>query len=237
MAQLHFVRLRHKDSQDPFCDPMADIKNVVQQAFIDGPLLFKNILSEEQIDYLRAYLKVFQTRLAEDKTPLAVQMKIFMKAMKSKFSKRELDMMLKIFAQYILCIYAMHERRDGAVDAAYRSKFRAAGGLLTLLGSLSEDTRNKVLKEFNESLYLNSEDAKGGVVDAVCFEDKARTIADIKDLAASSMGATGDQSWSAVAKACDEAVARTENTDKSVAFSLAYPDYDTPYFEVTVDDA
>ena len=77
---LHFIRLRKKDSTEPFCDPMADIKQVVQQAFKELPVLYRELFkneekgNEEKADYLKAYLKVFTTRLEEDKTPLLQQL-------------------------------------------------------------------------------------------------------------------------------------------------------------------
>ena len=74
VKKLHFSRARAPHVQGPFCDPMADIKEIMTQCFQCLPVLFEKKFGEERKDLLKAYLRVFQTRLAEDSAPMLDQL-------------------------------------------------------------------------------------------------------------------------------------------------------------------
>jgi len=234
---LHFIRLRKKDSTEPFCDPMADIKQVVQQAFKELPVLYRELFKdEEKADYLKAYLKVFTTRLEEDKTLLLQQLMEFAGAMHSKFSDKELQFFEQMLGKYILYTFALYQRRDGAVDAKERGAIRAASALLTVHEELSQETMNKVLEELpkvKEHFEHFDETIQG--VDALCIEDANKTVKDIKALVAWHFNPGAD--WKTTAKLCDTYVQQAEgNSEKDIAAALAYPDYESPYFEMETEN-
>ena len=236
--KLHFLRLRRKDSTEPFCDPMADIKVVVQQAFKELPVLYKELFKDEQkADYLKAYLKVFVTRLEEDRTPLLEQLVDFAGAMKSKFSDKELVFFEQMLGKYVLCSFALYQRRDGAVDAKERGAVRAASALLAMQELLSKETLERIRQELPDAnKQLERFDSTVSTVDALCVEDKNKTVNNIKDLVAWHMSAD-NRGWKETAKACDQYISgATDTTAKEIAASLAYPDYDSPYFEIEVED-
>ena len=237
-AELHFCRVRQKDSHEPFMDPTADIVEVVNQAFKEIPVLFKDVLQEEEIDYLRSITKVMSTRVEEDKAPLDEQLGAFFGALnKIHYCKRH--KIIESFALYILCRYMLQLRRDGQVDKDDRERMRASSSLLALLSYLNQDTAKAVKEQVKKEVvdYMTDPTVTVRTVDAVCIEDNSKTVNDIKDLAASAMGATGSNKWEDVARACDKYVTEAEkDSDKVIAAALAYPDYSTPYFELGVTD-
>lgn len=237
-SELHFVRIREKDSKEPFCDPYADIKFVVTSFFKELPNLYHLALSpaSEKVDYLKACLKVFLTRLEEDPQPVKDQLNAFQTAMKKAFTHAEILFFGEEFLSYVFCTFVLHYRRDAKVDKP--TTMRLASLLLTLSGSVPPDVWAHMMEGTQEELKDKLECAASHMeeVRAACVEDDAKSIPDIKDLAAQAMGATGSQKWEDVAAACDKYVQEaTVDDDKVVAAALAYPDYPTPYFEVTKD--
>lgn len=234
--KLHFLRLRKKDSAEPFCDPFSDIKVVVQQAFKELPILYREICDDPQkVDYLKAYLKVFVTRLEEDPTPLVQQLDDFYLAMADKFTKAELLFFERMLGVYILHAFALYQRRDGAVDAKERGAFRSVSAALAMKQQLSKETFEKVMEEVKGAKeVLNKFESSVTAVDALCVEDEAKTVKNIKDLVAWDM--EPGASWNEVAEACNTYVSKAEDvSDKTIAASLAYPDYKSPYFEIEVE--
>ena len=240
-TKLHFLRIRERDSRDPFVDPMADIKQVVEDFFRELPMLYKTAMNpeEEKVDYLRAYLKVFTTRLYEDATTsMSDQLEEAKAAFAKKFTPEELWFFVRCFAEYVIALYSLHVRRDGKVDKKERAAFRAGGLFFVLSGMVNPEVWNAMLKSLPEEItkMLGTAPAADLNVSAVCVEDSSKSVDNIKELAAAAMGATGSQSWDSVATACDDYVrTATETTDKGIAASLAFPTYDNPFFEITVD--
>lgn len=237
-SELHFVRIREKDSKEPFCDPYADIKFVVTSFLKELPNLYHLALnpSNEKVDYLKACLKVFLTRLEEDPQPVKEQLHTFQTAMKKAFTPDELLFFGEEFLSYVFCTFVLHYRRDAKVDRP--TAMRLASLLLTLSGSIAPDMWAAMLNGMQEDLKDKLECAASHLeeVRAECVEDPTKSIPDIKDLAAQAMGATGSQKWEDVAAACDKYVQEAAaDGDKVIAAALAYPDYPTPYFEVTKD--
>lgn len=238
MIDLHFLRVREKGSSEPFIDPYADIKEVVSSFAKELPRLYKLSLNppEEKVDLLKAYIKVCETRLLEDKTPLTEQMAAFEKSLKELFDTRELWFFAEVFTKYVLVTYALHMRRDGKVDAERRASFRMGSLLLTLAGLMSPDVWATAMNSIPEEIsrHLNTAPEQAQEVMALCVEDPTQNISDIKTLAADAIGATGASTWEEVAAACDKYAEESINADdKTIAASLAYPSYKAPFFELT----
>lgn len=233
---LHFCRLRHKDSKEPFLDPTADIVEVVHQAFKEIPVVLKDVLSEEDIDYIRSITKVLVTRLEEDRAPVDTQLRAFTEAF-NKLGQEKTNLLMRYFSVYIFCRYMLQHRRDGQVDKKDREAIRSSSALLSILPYTDKDTYDKVKEGLKQSIkeYIDTVYTTVNTVDALCIEDESKTIKDIKDLAASEMGATGNTSWESVAAACDKYILETsKDGEKEIAISLAYPDYTSPYYELGV---
>lgn len=234
MNKLHFLRLRNRNSGDPFCDPLADIKTVVQQMFREIPMLYKELFKDqEKTDLLKAYFKVFVTRIEEDAAPLNEQLDAFYKAMNKLLTKEEHIWLTEYISNYILSTFALHHRRDGAVDVKERMSMRSASAVLSLQTSLSKATMEKVLEELEGAAKFIKAAPPDVTVDALCVEDGNKTIKNIKENVANLMS-PGD-SWEDVAKACDSYAMNSIDEEKAVSAALAYPDYKTPYFEVESD--
>ena len=240
-TKLHFLRIRERSSKDPFVDPMADIKQVVEDFFRELPMLYKTALSpeDEKVDYLRAYLKVFVTRLYEDSSVgMAEQLEQAKEAFAAKFTAQELWFFARCFTEYVLTIYSMHVRRDGKVDVKERAAFRSGGLFFVLAGMTDPVIWNDIIKAVPKKIAAELDTAPQAdlCVDAMCVEDNSKSVRNIKELAAATMGATGTQTWDAVAAACDEYVRTSEaDDDKSIAAAVAFPTYANPFFEVTAD--
>jgi len=72
-------------------------------------------------------------------------------------------------------------------------------------------------------------------VDALCIEDANKTVKDIKALVAWHFNPGAD--WKTTAKLCDTYVQQAEgNSEKDIAAALAYPDYESPYFEMETEN-
>lgn len=232
---LHFVRHRVRNSQDPFCDPIADIKYVFQQMFKEIPQVYLHIFKdEEKSDLLKAYFKVFVTRLEEDPASLDKQLAAFYAAFLEAFNKKELAWLKEYVFHYCLATFALHMRRDAAVDAHNRNSFRASSALLSIRPYLAEGTFNEVKTELAQAGSGKEIEAPAPdvTVDALCVEDSEETVRNIKELAAHQM--SPGSSWEEAAAACDEyAMSAKDGDPKAVPTALAYPDYKTPYFEVS----
>lgn len=233
--KMHFIRLRTKNSQEPFVDPMSDIKVVMKQLFKELPHAFELVFGEtNKVDYLKAYFKVLLTRLEEDKAPLDEQLMAFDDAMFNLLSDKERSWVHYYVFEYMLSTFALYERRDGAVDSKERGAIRASSAMLAMREHLRPGTFEKIKKEMADMGAGFNSTPKEVLVDALCVEDAKKTIKDVKEHVAGLImpGST----WEEAAKACDNyAVTSIESDDKAVAASLAYPDYSVPYFESEVD--
>ena len=143
--KMHFIRLRTKNSQEPFVDPMSDIKVVMKQLFKELPHAFELVFGEtDKVDYLKAYFKVLLTRLEEDKEPLDEQLMAFDDAIFKLLSDKERSWVHYYVFEYMLSTFALYERRDGAVDSKERGAIRASSALLAMREHLRPGTFEKV---------------------------------------------------------------------------------------------
>lgn len=242
-TKLHWIRVKHKDSNEAFVDPMADIKTVVQQAFKEAPYLI-NLQEPEKAERLRQILKVFCTKLEESSESLDDILTEFLAVVRRDMQDITVDLVFG-FALYILSTFALHMRRDGAINKAQNTAFNSTAALLTLYSIFPEvkkcalsDITDKNIRDDVENFVKAYKPSP--IVNAICFEDtdNRMTIKDIKDVVALAFGATGEQSWNAVAEACDKIVRDEVGTEtQQVAAALAYPTYDKPYYEAESDNA
>ena len=218
MAELHFCRLRKKDSNDEFLDPEADIKELMPKAFAVAERYTGKDMSEEDKMYLHNILKVLETRVLEDYAALSDQASDFFSAF-AKLPKKSQAEFMQAVGMYLISCWMLHLRRDGQADSR-GPRFAAEVQALSIYNSMP------VLQE---PLPLEI------TVDAVCVETN-EIFHDIKDTASVTIGAAPGISWEEAAAACDKYLDKNpDDVEKVVAASLAYPTYKGPYFEVTVD--
>lgn len=221
MAELHFCRLRKKDSNDEFLDPEADIKELMPKAFAVAEnhlRTYIKIEAQKDVDYLHSILKVLETRVLEDYTPLARQAREFEEAF-NKLPRGIRDMFMQNVGYYLVSCWMLHLRRDGQADKR----------------SPRFTTETQAL-----DIYLSMEPMPDMLppettVDAICVETN-QVFHDIKDTASITVGLPSMTPWDEAAAACDKYLDKNlDDVEKVVAASLAYPTYKGPYFEVTVD--
>lgn len=238
MAELHFIRSRQKGSVEPFCDPMADVKELLDGFFTELPAIYKKVFNpdEDKFHMLKAIFKVFLTRLKEDRTSVLDQIKEFNEVINERYSKEEVKFFTTAFAHYMFISSVLFYRRDAKVDAKERKSLRMSSVAMTVASMFkSWDS----LTKDNEHLKAAMADApeEFTVVDAICVEDTKFSINDIKNIVADAIGSSVEVSWKEIAEACDSyVVAAKEDTEEVVAAAIAYPDYNAPYFEVTKED-
>lgn len=223
MSDLHFVRLRRKDSADSFLDPEADIKNIMPRAlaFVEKCLAKHN--TDTDVQQFHNCVKVLETRLLEDPTPLKDQVALFEQAL-SCIAHMEPEMFQQL-GKYFFYSWIVHMRRDGQADN--RVPVFAEECLL------SRDNEEDLKKAKD---ILEKDKIKPVEADAACVET-GEIIRNIKDEIGYSIGAAKDMTWNELADACDKYVEFGEGDDKKlIAASLAYPTYSKPYFELSVED-
>ena len=229
MPDLHFIRVRQKDSNDPFVDPEADIRNIFQRAVLDTTQVTR-LVDEDNAEYLMKVFAVMTTRLAEDKTKLTDQFKEFYTAL-NKVPTPLVRSFMENVGWWCALSYMLFSRRDSKLDARDKKKMSASSAYLYLCDLLSEDTKNKVeeeLKDYLEDVLNNQQiDCQ---VDAVCAETGER-IQDIQNLV-SNMFSAGKLTWSEAADACDKYFEETDDENIQIAAALAYPNYDKATFTV-----
>ena len=234
--KMHFLRMRTKNSQEPFVDPMSDIKVVMKQLFKELPIAFGMTFKDsDKVDYLKAYFKVFCTRLEEDRAPLDEQLDVFEVSLLELLTDEERNWLYYYTFEYMLATFALYERRDGAVDSRERGAIRAASALLAMREQLCPTLFERMKNDLAEAGKNFNKAPKDITVDALCVEDDKKTVKDIKEHVADLLmpGCT----WEEAAKACDNyALNSIESDDKAIAASLAYPDYKVPYFESEVEN-
>ena len=230
MADLHFMRVRQKDSNDVFIDPEADIKNIFQKAVLDTAQTIK-LADEDSADYLMKVFAVMTTRLAEDKTKLTDQFAEFCRAY-DKVPDRLQHTFMENVGWWCLLSYMLFSRRDARLDAKDKRKMSASSAYLYLSSLLSEDTKKQVETELKDYLdVVMHEQPQDCQVDAVCVETGER-IQDIQNLV-SNMFSAGTMTWTEAARACDKYFDEVDDENIQIAAAMAYPDYENATFTVT----
>lgn len=223
MSDLHFVRLRRKDSTDSFLDPEADVKSIMPRALAYVEKVLAKHYPADDVQHIHNCVKVLETRLLEDPTPLKEQVDLFCYAMMG-VAEMEADL-FHYLGKYFFYSWLLHMRRDGQADN--RVPMFAEECLL------SKDNAED-LKQAEE--ILGKDKIKPVEADAACVET-GEVIRDIKDEVGYSIGADKDMTWDQLADACDKYVEFGEGDEKQlIAASLAYPTYSKPYFELIVED-
>ena len=221
MAELHFCRLRKKDSNDEFLDPEADIKELMPKAFAVAEKHLRTYIkieAQKDVDYLHSILKVLETRALEDYTPLARQAHEFDEAF-NKLPRGARSMFMQNVGYYLVSCWLLHLRRDGQADKR-SPRFTTETQALNIYRAM-EPGPDMLPPDI--------------LVDAICVETN-QMFHDIKDTASVTVGAAPGTSWDEAAAACDKYLDKNpDDVEKVVAASLAYPTYKGPYFEVTVN--
>ena len=218
MAELHFCRLRKKDSNDEFLDPEADIKELMPKAFAAAEWYTGNFIDEKDKTYIHNITKVFETKILEDYSPLAEQAADFVAAL-GKLPTYISAAFAEAVGLYLISSWMLHLRRDGQAD---RKGPRFA-------------TESKALEIYKAMVPSPDPLPPETTVDSICVET-GDIFHDIKDTASVTVGAAPGTSWDEAAAACDKYLDKNpDDVEKVVAASLAYPTYKGPYFEVTVD--
>ena len=178
MSDLHFVRLRRKDSTDSFLDPEADIKSIMPRALAYVEKVLAKQYPAEDVQHLHNCVKVLETRLLEDPTPLKEQVALFEAAM-LKCEPLPLPLFY-ILGRYFFYSWILHMRRDGQADN--RVPMFAEECLLS-----RDNTED--LKKAEE--ILGKDKIPRIEADAACVET-GEVIRDIKDEVGYSIGADKD---------------------------------------------
>ena len=236
---LHFMRVRSRD-MEVFLDPEADIKNIVPTAFAAVVQSFNELGQKEYADKLDAIYNIFCMRLDEDSASLITQINAFADAYSS------LPAPVRAFAEalffrYILNVFAMFQRRDGAADKTSASKIKNTAAMLIshcdmqdVAGQL-ERLCAKASGKYDESVL--TEDVLKLTRCSVSAVAAKQTVHRIKDIAYKLVGGTPSDDWSTLCIKCDaffrESAEHLQDTD-AVAVALAYPNYDIPTTGVTL---
>lgn len=236
---LHFMRVRSRD-MEVFLDPEADIKNIVPTAFAAVVQSFNELGQKEYADKLDAIYNIFCMRLDEDSSSLITQINEFADAYDA------LPQPVRMFAEalffrYMLNVFAMFQRRDGAADKADAVRIKNTAAMLMAHSDLSlvaaqlERLRAKTNNKYDDSVL--SEDLMKLTRCSVSAVSAKQTVHRIKDIAYSLVGGTVYDDWSTLCTKCDRFFRESADTisdDTAVAVALAYPNYDTPTTGVDV---
>lgn len=231
---LHFTRVRSKGDSTYF-DPQTDIRAIFPTAakltldiLIDAT---SNESLKKDYEYLAKCYHIFQIRLAEDATDLALQVAEFESAI-SKVRTQALAVWRGSMLCLLNCLYALFTRRDVATDGKAIKGMLNTAMQATVLKKLPEKERELVYAAFEHVEEDAVTDPNGKVV----CEEEEHVLENIKELAALFISHSGPGDWNSLSKACDsffnsqDANELTEN--QKIAVALAYPSYDLPYLTV-----
>lgn len=250
-ATLHFCRMRGKED-DLFYDPQTDIRIILSKVMQDSDALLQKLLTADP-EALKAQqhiancLTIFNLRLREDHTPLAEQFDSFLLALK-EVPADSLRKFCEVYFIQLMAVYALFVRRDTKADKSDVTAINTAATVMTLMSSVLTRSQSQFLADSLQDRSVRASTmvlAPGAVDNSItAVEDNGLVIADIKGMAARYIGASGNQSWDALAKACNDAFAgaaadtlsSTETVKEAVALAIAYPNYKTPYKDVTVGE-
>lgn len=235
---LHFMRVRSRD-METFLDPEADIKNIVPTAFAAVVQGFNRLGYTEYADKLDALYNIFCIRLDEDSSSLITQINEFAEAYAGLPIQVQV-MAEALFFRYILNIYAMFQRRDGAVDKLEATQVKNTAALMMShcdLTAVEDSMKNMSSKYAKFDSAVADDDLSKLTRCRVSACAAQQTVRNIKDIAYKLVGGSPDDDWSTLCRKCDlffKESADTVSDDQAVAVALAYPNYDIPTTGVKV---
>lgn len=237
-TKLHFTRVRSKGDSTYF-DPQTDIRAIYPTAAKITLDVLMDTTKDEQLrkeyEYLAKCYNIFQIRVVEDPTSVALQVAEFSQAI-HKVRPQVLMVWQETMLSLMNCLYALFTRRDVKTDG------KAIRGMLTtaaeaaMLQRLPKEQQESVYQafcdaglEYEEQLAL---DANGKVV----CEETEQVLENIKELAGIFISHSGPGDWNSLSAACDAFFQSPEASkltdDQQTAVALAYPSYDLPYLTV-----
>lgn len=233
-TKLHFTRVRSKGDSSYF-DPQTDIRAIFPTAAKLTFDILIDVTKDEAIkrdyEYLAKCYHIFQIRLAEDPSDLALQVADFESAI-SKARPQSLAIWRESMLCLFNCLYALFTRRDVATDGKAIKRMLNTAMQATILQKLPKKEQELIYAAFEHV----DEDAVTDPNGKVVCEEEARVLENIKELAALFISHSGPGDWNSLSKACDsfynskEANELTE--EQKIAVALAYPSYDLPYLTV-----
>lgn len=236
-TKLHIFRVRSRGEAD-FFDPQTDIRKLLpyiglmvvddmRVAYKDDPV------AQYDISYLWNCLNVFRIRISEDPTPLSEQMLKFIEAITEVHSHILHQFTTSVFVM-LTVVYAVYQRRDIQIDGPGQAQMLTTARLADFMQMLPKEIAEKLHEIVKDNPMLqekivsvdptsNAEVAKNGEVVGV--------FTNLKERARLFLPADGDQSWEALAEACDQcfnALPENAPVQTKAALCLAYPDYRFP---------
>lgn len=249
-TKLHFLRQRAK-GDSLFYDPQADIRLRIPELISDLISVYHDKYAGDErrradVEHLANCFAVFKTRVLEDRSPVSVQLDEFSDAVGS-IQSDVVDLFMYDLSKACIVLYALLMRRDSGADDNYSKSVSRVAVLRWLSDILSGDTLGAVKQEIKEKdfptyrmLYNQWLGADSFSVDAVCLEKPDLCIKDIKEKAIRWLDCTGDSDWNSLSAACDAFFADQNAAEKpmgaSVSVALAYPNYESPAFTVSVTE-
>ena len=236
-TKLHIFRVRARGEAD-FYDPQTDIRKLLPYIGLmvidDMKVAYKDDpMAQYSISYLWNCLNVFRIRISEDNTPLAEQMLRFVEAINQVPQNIFSRFTTSVFVM-LTTVYALYQRRDIQIDGPGQAQMLATARLADFMSMLPQECAEKLHScvkanpAFQEKFVSvdqtsNAEVAKDGkVVDM---------FTNLKERARLFLPADGDQSWEALAEACDQCfqmLPADAPVQTKAALCLAYPDYKYP---------
>lgn len=236
-TKLHIFRVRTRGEAD-FYDPQTDVRKLLPYISLmvvdDMKVAYKDdVLAQYDISYLWNCLNVFRIRVSEDPTPLAEQMLKFVEAINQVRPEILCRFTISVFTMFTV-VYALYQRRDIQIDGPGQAQMLATARLADFMGMLPQECAEKLYgcvkanPAFKEAFVSvdptsNAEVAKNGKV--------VEVFHNLKERARLYLSADGDQSWEALAEACDQcfqALPEDAPVQTKAALCLAYPDYRFP---------
>lgn len=241
MSKLHISRVRKRGEPDWF-DPQTDVRKIIPTAMmetVDTLLLQCGDGSREEQDllYLRQCIEIFRIRILEDPAHVSDQIGEFFFAI-GKVCPQVRNAWFGGCMTVLMCVYALFCRRDSAVDRDELKNMLEYSRLCAMKDSLSDGTWTKVREELRNRGSLLVQNKTDSSSCAMCVET-GQMFEGLKEVAARFINASGSQTWTDKAAACDEMFnAPGERGDMvNLALALAYPDYDHPTLDVEMDVA
>lgn len=236
-TKLHIFRVRARGEAD-FYDPQTDIRKLLPYIGImvieDLKVVYKDdARAQFDLSYLWNCLNVFRIRVSEDNTPLTEQMLRFVEAINQVNPEILHQFTTSVFVMFTV-VYAVYQRRDIQIDGPGQAQMLATARLADFMELLPPEFAEK-LHKYVQSNPMFKEQIKSVDPRSSAQVAKDGKVVDVfhnlKERARLFLPADGDQSWEALAEACDQCfqmLPEDAPVQTKAALCLAYPDYKYP---------
>ncbi len=237
-TKLHFTRVRSKGDSSYF-DPQTDIRRTFPTAAKLTLDLLMDTTKDEALkkdyEYLAKCYNIFQIRLMEDPTNLALQVAEFESAIR-KAQPQTRAVWRETMLSLLNCLYALFTRRDVATDGKAIKNMLNTAMQASILQKLPKKEQEMVYAAFEPV----DEDAVTDPNGKVVCEETEQVLENIKELAGLFISHSGAGDWDSLSQACDAFFRTPEaeklSDDQKIAVALAYPSYELPYLTVEKTD-